>query len=190
MLSQLDWKVKKVVVIVVGVTLLGAGSLSVKLVRSSEERLVFDGEGAERMVAASVEASQEEAALAVHVGGEVRTPGVYYLAADSRVDDAIKLAEPLETAYLDGLNLAMHVTDGQKIFVPSRKTQKSDSRINLNTAASHELETLPGIGEVTARKIIRYREQVSPFYALEDLLRIEGFGEGKLADLKGLVCVY
>jgi competence protein ComEA len=49
---------------------------------------------------------------------------------------------------------------------------------------------LPGIGEVTARKIIRYREEVSLFYVLDDLLRIEGFGEGKLGELRGLVCIY
>ncbi len=190
MLSQLDWKVKKVVVVVVSVTLLGVGSMGVKLVKSSEQKIVFQGEGIEEAGISIEDGTSEELVLAVHVGGEVQSPGVYYLAEDSRVDDAIRLAEPLDSAYIDGLNLAMHVTDGQKIFVPSREQEKSDSRVNLNTAIQHELETLPGIGEVTARKIIRYREEVSLFYALDDLLRIEGFGEGKMAELKGLVCIY
>ncbi|QRN86128.1 ComEA family DNA-binding protein [Clostridia bacterium] len=190
MLSQLDWKVKKVVVVVVGITLLGLGSLSVKLVKGSEQAIVYEGETESGSIAYSEGIEKEEVLLAVHVGGEVSIPGVYYLAEGSRVDDAIKLAEPLDTAYLDGLNLAMYVTDGQKIFVPTRGNQHLDGRVNLNTASQGELETLPGIGEVTARKIIRYREDVSPFYAIEDLLRIDGFGEGKLAELKDLVCVY
>ncbi len=190
MLSQLDWKVKKVVVVIVSVTLIGVGSLGVKLVRSSEKEIIFAGEMMENAEIIIGEGVRKELVLAVHVGGEVQSPGVYYLAEDSRVDDAIKLAEPLESAYLDGLNLAMHVTDGQKIFVPSRAQENADTRVNLNTANQSDLETLPGIGEVTAKKIIRYREEVSLFYVLDDLLRIEGFGEGKLGELRGLVCIY
>lgn len=190
MLSQLDWKVKKVVAIVVGVTLLGLGSMSVKLVQGSEQKVVYEGEQIVEPLDHSEEKEKTDLLFAVHVGGEVSAPGVYYLKEGSRVDDAIKLAEPLDTAYLDGLNLAMQVTDGQKIFVPTKGKQESDGRVNLNTADQNELESLPGIGEVTARRIIRYREEVSLFYALEDLLRIEGFGEGKLAELKDLVCIY
>ncbi len=190
MFSQLDFKVKKVVVIVVGVSLMGLGSWGARTLFLQKEEIVFQDRFHTVQTDEESALAEKEILIAVHVGGEVRLPGVYKLSAESRVDDAISMAEPLDTAYLDGLNLAMKLVDGQKIFVPSTSLENQDSRININTASQAELMTLPGIGEVTSQKIIRYRESKGLFYALEDLLKIDGFGEGKLADIESLVRLY
>jgi competence protein ComEA len=61
--------------------------------------------------------------------------------------------------------------------------------LDLNAATIVELERLPGIGEVTARKIIAYREQNGPFRRPEDLIIIEGFSERKYRSIADFVCV-
>jgi competence ComEA-like helix-hairpin-helix protein len=61
--------------------------------------------------------------------------------------------------------------------------------VNLNTASAEELERLPGIGEMTARKIIEYRVQNGPFRRPEEIIIIEGFSERKYRAIADLVCV-
>lgn len=61
--------------------------------------------------------------------------------------------------------------------------------VNLNTATAEQLERLPGIGEVTARKIIEYRVQNGPFRRPEEVIIIEGFSERKYRAIADLVCV-
>jgi len=61
--------------------------------------------------------------------------------------------------------------------------------VNLNTATAEELERLPGIGEVTARKIIEYREQNGPFRRPEEIIIIEGFSERKYRPIAKMICV-
>ena len=61
--------------------------------------------------------------------------------------------------------------------------------MNLNTATAEELCELPGIGEATAEAIVRDREANGPFASVEDLMRVSGIGEKKLARLEGSVCV-
>ncbi len=61
--------------------------------------------------------------------------------------------------------------------------------VNLNTATAEELESLPGIGPKLAQRIVAYRETYGPFAAVEDLMEVSGIGEGKLAEMEGLVTV-
>lgn len=138
--------------------------------------------------------------LIVHVAGEVHHPGIVTLPAESRVIDAIEGAGgPTDSAQLDALNLAAHLNDGDYVLVPDRNAQPltappgaaaapgTSTTINLNTADSTALETLPGIGPATAQKILDHRERHGPYTDLADLEAVSGIGPATLARLDGLV---
>ena len=66
---------------------------------------------------------------------------------------------------------------------------RSDGRIDLNTADAALLDTLPGIGEVLAQRILAYREAYGGFGSIEEIMNVKGIAEGKFADIKDLICV-
>jgi competence protein ComEA len=72
---------------------------------------------------------------------------------------------------------------------PSGEEAPTGGLVNVNTAGAAELETLPGIGPATAAAIIEEREQNGPFATVDDLIRVTGIGEKKLAAIRELVCV-
>lgn len=141
--------------------------------------------------------------LVVHVAGEVQQPGIVELEPTARVVDAIESAGgPTDDAQLDALNLAAIVNDGEYILVPDRQTTAAappnppasggsgaagGTTVNINTADSAELETLPGVGPATAEKIIAHREQHGSFGQLADLEAVSGIGPATLERLDGLV---
>lgn len=142
--------------------------------------------------------------LVVDVGGAVVRPGVYRLPAGSRIGDAIAAAggygAAVDAALVDRqLNLAAVVTDGEKIRVPVRgeAAATGDSGIpgaapatgglvDLNHASAEELDTLPGVGPVTAAKIIAAREE-RPLASADDLLARKIVGAATLDKLRALV---
>jgi competence protein ComEA len=132
----------------------------------------------------------------------VRRPGLYELAEGSRVDDAIeKAGGPKPKAVLEQVNLAAPVVDGQQVVVPARSraapatadaagTGPSSSPagpVHLNTATLQELDSLPGIGPVTAQKILDYREAHGAFRSIEELDAIAGIGPTRLEQLREVV---
>ncbi len=142
--------------------------------------------------------------LVVHVAGEVQDPGIVELEQSARVIDAIDGAGgPTTDAQLDGLNLAALVNDGEYILVPDRQSSgqvmptpstahgtapaTNTATVNINTADTAELETLPGVGPATADKIISHREQHGTFTQLADLEAVSGIGPATLERLDGLV---
>jgi competence protein ComEA len=136
--------------------------------------------------------------LLVHVVGAVRTPGLYRLDDGSRVDDAIGAAGgPRPKADLDAINLAAPVADGQQVIVPVRgsgtaaagagSSGTAAGRVHLNTASLEQLDTLPGVGPVTAQKILDYRDQHGAFSSVDELDAVPGIGPTRLAELKELV---
>lgn len=141
--------------------------------------------------------------IQVHVVGQVNLPGVYSLPEGANVQDAIDAAQgPTELAQQDLLNLAATLTDGQRVYIPSKEEaqvdldsdQRSlgvtlDSLININTASQEELDTLPGIGSVRAKAIIAYRTQNGFFMTIDDLLKVEGIGETTFNELKDFITV-
>ena len=157
------------------------------------------------------EDAAEGGVLLVHVAGAVREPGVYELAAGSRVADALRRAGgPRARAWLDSINLAAQLVDGQQVMVPTRPAAVQAGRgaigpalvgtpatppggpvssgpISLSTATARELEQLPGVGPVTAEKIVAHREQYGPFRAVEELTAISGVGPARVEALRDLV---
>lgn len=133
--------------------------------------------------------------LLVHVVGAVRSPGLYRLDEGSRIDDAITAAGGAKPkAALDLVNLASPVADGQQVVVPVRGRagvsspgtppgSLLDERVHLNTATLEELDALPGIGPVTAQKILDYRTEHGAFSSVEELDAVPGIGPARLAEL-------
>lgn len=139
------------------------------------------------------------AELYVHVSGAVASPGLYRLTDGSRVVDAIAAAGGFaEKADETGVNLARLVSDGEQLVVPVEGEQppasggagsKGDGRVNLNTATTTELDTLPRIGPAMAERIIQWRDANGRFTSVEDLLAVPGIGEKMLESLRDLVTV-
>jgi competence protein ComEA len=134
------------------------------------------------------------------VSGAVAAPDAYELPAGARVKDLVVAAGGLTVeADQDVLNLAARLTDGQHIHVAVRgavaapgapDTAADQPRlIDLNTATLAELDALPGVGKVTAERIIAYRETNGPFLALEDIGKIKGIGAALAQQIAALVTV-
>lgn len=151
-----------------------------------------------------------ETEVYVDVDGAVASPGVYRLKDGARVSQAIDAAGGLtDEADVTGLNRASKVTDGQKIYVPTVGEQQaalaaggadggaaavsgvgaSSGLVNINTASAAELQTLSGIGPSMAQSIIDERTQNGAFASVDDLMRVSGIGEKKLAKIKDCICV-
>ncbi len=144
--------------------------------------------------------------LVVDVGGAVTRPGVYQLPAGARVADAIDAAggyaATVDAGLVDRqLNLAASITDGQKIRVPVRGEDPAApgtdqgggvaggaGPIDLNRASAEALDTLPGIGPVTAAKIIAAREE-QPFTSVDDLLARKVVSAATMDKLRPLVTI-
>ena len=137
--------------------------------------------------------------LAVYVTGAVQNPGVYYLAEESRVQDALEAAGgPTADADLDRVNLAERVHDEDQIYFPEIGEENVPSTsmgglgegpVNINTASLAELEGLPGIGPALAQSIIDYREAHGSFDAVEEIMDVEGIGQGTFEDIQELITV-
>jgi competence protein ComEA len=141
--------------------------------------------------------------VAVHVAGRVRRPGLVRLPAGSRVQDAIRAAGGSAAgADLDAVNLARKLTDGEQLFVPGpgdppppppagagpNPGAAPSAPLDLNSATLEQLDALPGVGEVTAGRIIAYRS-AHPFTAVDELLEVPGIGQRRFDQLKDLVTV-
>jgi competence protein ComEA len=137
-----------------------------------------------RMTVRQVPIAFEEPDITVSVAGEVERPGVYRLPFRSRVADALELAGGMTaTAEASLLELAATLTTGDSVHVPAKIDGQGAERISLNSAAARELELLPGVGPVTAARIVEGR----PYGRLEDLLRVRGIGEKTLERLRAHV---
>ncbi|MFC2144771.1 helix-hairpin-helix domain-containing protein [Actinomycetota bacterium] len=156
----------------------------------------------------------DKALYKVHICGEVYEPGVYDLEPGLCIADLIDLAGgATDSACLAAVNLAMEAGDGQRIYIPSFEEVEQGSSlyygdssllymdnsgnsgvgsvasniININTAGTIELETLPGIGPATAKKIIDHRSKYGSFKSKEELMDISGIGSKKYEELEKLI---
>lgn len=143
--------------------------------------------------------------LVVDVQGTVRRPGIVVLPSGSRVVDALEAAGGYtgRRARLAAINLARPLADGEQILVgmaappaavPSALASASapgspGQLVDLNSADQAALETLPGVGPVTATAILQWRDEHGPFTAVEQLLEVSGIGEKTLAEIAPFVTV-
>lgn len=141
----------------------------------------------------------------VDIGGAVRAPGLYSLPAGARVADAIAAAGgPRGRGDLSSLNLAQMLTDGTKIEVPTTRQAAAagtgpvaaptpaggpaaPTLVPLNTADQTALETIPGVGPVTATAILTYRQQIGTFETIDQLLEVDGIGPATLESIRPYV---
>jgi competence protein ComEA len=135
----------------------------------------------------------------VNVAGKVANPGVYKLPMGSRVVDAINLAgNQLKGVDISDINLARVLVDGEQILVgtpPAAAAKKAAAKIStsnpldLNRATAAQLDTLPGIGPVTAQRILDYRSKVGRINSVDELKKISGLGGAKFEEIKNLLRV-
>ena len=147
-------------------------------------------------VAARAAASSSRT-LFVNVVGAVRRPGLYRLKDGSRVADAVTRAGgPTPRAQIELLNLAARIADGEQIVVPRRGVVGAVAApgggvaagpVHLNSATLEQLDGLPGVGPVTAQKILDYRQQHGAFGSVDELDAIPGIGPARLGTLRDLV---
>ena len=139
------------------------------------------------------------AEVIVNVAGKVANPGVYKLPVGSRVVDAINLAgNQLKGVDISDINLARVLVDGEQILVgtpPAVAAKKAAAKVSasnpldLNRATAAQLDTLPGIGPVTAQRILDYRSKVGRINSVDELKKISGLGGAKFEEIKNLLRV-
>lgn len=149
-------------------------------------------------------ASATGGSLLVDVAGEVRRPGVHRLPSGARVADALEAAGGARPGTdLQGLNRARPVVDGEQIVVgeppaapgpgavpgpgAGGAVHPPGAPVSLNSATADQLDALPGIGPVMARRIIDYRTEHGGFTSVDELREVNGIGERRFADLRPLV---
>lgn len=180
-----------------------SGSIE-EITDSSQEHSIDD-------TADSTESKDVTTVIYVHVCGAVAESGVYGLAKDSRVLDAIEASGGFsDGAAEDYINLAGKLSDGQRLYIPfldeltvtdvtarltgvpiaGEASQLTDTRIvNINTASQEELMRLPGIGASRAQSIIDYRLQNGRFKVIEDIMKVAGIKEAMYDNLKDYITV-
>lgn len=150
--------------------------------------------------------------IIVDVAGEVQSPSVVELPIDSRVNDAIEAAGGLtKDADISQINRAAALSDGEKIFIPAKSAQTDvevdgdepnvrdygadpdqatqNGKININQAEASKLQDIPGVGPVTAEKIIAYRKENGLFRKLEDLKKVSGIGDKTFEKMQPYICI-
>ena len=133
--------------------------------------------------------------LVVHVAGAVRKPGVFQMPSGSRVTDAIERAGGTTAAAAsDSINLAAPLADGQQIQVPAKMpagtgavgtaSGATDGPISLGSATAEDLDTIEGIGPVTAASILEFRDQNGGVSSVDDLDQVSGIGPATMEALR------
>jgi competence protein ComEA len=180
------------------VVVYGAIAVAVLLVGARAIR----GEGGTEAVRASgtggsggsISLSGTSGDVVVHVTGAVARPGVYRLPAGSRVDDAVARAGGAAPgAEVEAVNLAARLADGQQVVVPERgaagavaagSAGAEEGPIGLGTATAEQLETIDGIGPVTAADIVEFRDEHGGLASVDQLDQVSGIGPATMESLR------
>lgn len=194
-------------VALVGTLLVGKKNQAI--LDKNEEVLRLAEDKQEKIESSASDTSSKEEVISIHIAGSVASPGLYSLRGEGlRIADALDAAGgALDDANIDSLNLAEPIVDGQKVYVPKlgeeavKQTEagsaesdqstgsQNSERVNINTATIDALKSLPGIGELTAKRIIEDRNKNGKFSTVEDLMRVSGIGSKKFEKLKAYIYV-
>lgn len=185
-----------------GLVFLGYGLVTLNTKKPDKPDILFEAASDQSpLVKNSVTPEQQQ--ISVDIEGAVMQPGVYKLKADSRVQDALIAAGGMNntadrTKVSQSLNLAARLTDGGKIYIPSvgeqaiasssqnvLSAQASGGIVNINNAVISDLDSLPGVGQVTAQKIIDNR----PYQIPDDLVNKKIVNKGVWEKIKDKVTV-
>jgi competence protein ComEA len=133
--------------------------------------------------------------IVVSVVGHVPAPGLVTLPDGARVADAVRAAGGASDEDSLALNMARRLADGEQVYVgvpappePGPAAAKP-AKIDLNAASTSQLDDLPGVGEVTAQRIVEWRGEHGRFTSVEQLRQVDGIGDTRFARLKDLVVV-
>lgn len=133
--------------------------------------------------------------ICVHVCGQVCRPGIVMLPEGSRAWEAVEAAGGLSgEAHEAAVNLAAVLRDGEKLYIPALGEELADDAenrglVNLNTADSAGLQTLPGIGESRAADILSYREKHGGFRAVDEIMQVPGIKESTYEKIRDQITV-
>jgi len=125
-------------------------------------------------------APERELRGTIYVSGEVNNPGFYPLEAGDGIEDVLEAAGGIA----DGADLS-HV----ELVIYGSNEGETPQKVNINTAEAWLLAALPGIGEVKAQAITDYRQQNGPFRDIDELLKVDGFGDVTCERIKHLITV-
>ena len=154
------------------------------------------GGGAEAAPTAALSVAGGGGDIVVDVSGAVLRPGVYRMPAGARVIDAMKRAGGATPgALVEAINRAARLTDGQQVVVPARAAAAAAAGatvaatagggpISLGSATVEQLNTIDGIGPVTAQKIVEYRDQHGGLSSVEQLDEVSGIGPATMESLR------
>lgn len=129
----------------------------------------------------------------VDIKGAVKFPNVYRVTAETRLFQLVEMSGGLlSDADIRNINLSARLTDEESIYIPFINDDEriySDELINLNTATVEQLDSLPGIGIITAQNIIDYRNNIKVFQTIEEIMNVSGIGEASFAKIKDYITV-
>jgi competence protein ComEA len=176
----------------IAVALLLVGARAIRAEGGAEQSFAADSSGGPSP-GGSFSLSGQASDVVVDVTGAVRRPGVYRLPAGSRVDDAVKRAGGTGAgAELEAVNLAARLADGQQVVVPERGPAgatvaaggEEEGPISLGTATVEQLDTIDGIGPVTAQDIVDFRDQHGGLASVDQLDQVSGIGPATMESLR------
>ena len=141
--------------------------------------------------------------VTVYISGEVNSPGIVTVNSGERLANVVeKVGGVTSNADLNQVNMAIKVEDEEHYIIPkigevlevqenimaeNNGTKEDSSKININKATIEELDSLPGVGEATANKIVNYRDENGEFKSIEEIKNVNGIGDKKFQDMKDLI---
>lgn len=203
LIKRVKSKLYKITVLIVLSILSFVASVSLSGCRE-KKTYIYQAEDAVDDIEADImmtEEHTEQSVCAVYVCGAVRSSGVYYLDSSCLKQDAVNAAGGMTAAAAsDYVNLAEHITDGERIYIPYEEeiegdnvdisgVEDADGRVNINTASRDELMTLSGIGGGKADAIIAYREENGNFLQIEDIMKVQGIKEATFNNIRDYIVV-